>query len=368
MEATKDCSKDVPACRQLVVKPLNGIRVLDLTRLLPGAVATQQLLEWGAEVIKIEQPGLGDYGRTMNSAVFARTNGGKKSVSVDLKHPRGREVMLTLVTDADILVEGFRPGVMARLGLSYSDLCARNERLIYVSVTGYGQSGPYAGLAGHDVNYIALGGLLSMNLPIIPGVQIADLVGGSLQAVIETLLALEARRQTGKGQHVDVSMYAGVKSLLTVPLALYFETGREARAGGEPLSGAYACYNIYSTKDGRWLAVGALEPKFWIELCRQLHCEEFIPLQFASDEIQAVMKSRLSEILLRETAAAWVEKLRDFDCCVTLVRSIGEVAEELPRREGPSAPKLGEHTREVLLRCGISDADLGDLERQRVIA
>ncbi|HEY6391948.1 MAG TPA: CaiB/BaiF CoA-transferase family protein, partial [Bryobacteraceae bacterium] len=141
--------------------PLSGIVVLDLTRLLPGAVATQQLADWGAEVIKIEQPGAGDYARTMNPAVFARTNSGKKSVAIDLKQTRGREVLLALARHADVLIEGFRPGVMMRLGLSFEKLHAANERLIYVSLTGYGQAGPFANLAGHDVNYMALGGVLS---------------------------------------------------------------------------------------------------------------------------------------------------------------------------------------------------------------
>ena len=350
------------------MNPLDGIRILDLTRLLPGAVATQQLVDWGADVIKIEQPGLGDYARTMSSAVFARTNSGKKSVSLDLKHQRGREMLLALAADADMLVEGFRPGVMARLGLGYPELCARNEELIYVSLTGYGQDGPYADLAGHDVNYLALGGVLGLNLPVIPGVQIADLVGGSMQSVVGILLALEQRHRTGKGQHVDVSMYAGVTSLLTVPLALYFETGREARTGGERLSGAFACYNIYPAADGRWLAVGALEPKFWAELCRRLHCEELIPLQFNDAETQAMLKSRLAEIFQTKTAAAWFEELRGSDCCVTPVRSIGEVAAELPQRDGPPPPKLGEHTRDVLRGCGFSDAELDDLQRQGAIA
>src|SRR5215470_11312027 len=166
------------------MKPLDGITVLDLTRLLPGAVATQKLVDWGAEVIKIEQPGTGDYARTMAHAVFAHTNRGKKSVSIDLKDPRGRELLLSMAERADVLIEGNRPGVMARLGLSYAEVCARNPRIIYVSLTGYGQEGPFADLAGHDVNYLALGGVLGLNLPVIPGVQIADLVGGSMQAVI----------------------------------------------------------------------------------------------------------------------------------------------------------------------------------------
>ncbi len=335
--------------------PLSGIVVLDLTRLLPGAVATQQLADWGAEVIKIEQPGVGDYARTMNPAVFARTNSGKKSVEIDLKQPRGREVLLALAGHADVLIEGNRPGVMARLGLSFEELHAVNKRLIYVSLTGYGQSGPYAHLAGHDVNYMALGGVLSLNLPIIPGVQIADLVGGSMQSVMGILLALVARQQTGEGRHVDVSMYEGVTSLLTIPLAAWQSTKREPVTGKETLSGRYACYNLYEAADGRWLAVGALEPKFWTELCTQLGCPELIARQF--EEPQDAVKARIAAIFRTKSAGAWFEQLRESDCCVTPVRTVSEVAAEIPPRDGPPAPTLGQHTREVLARCGLGAGD-----------
>ena len=325
---------------------LGGLVVLDLTRLLPGAVATQQLAGWGAEVIKIEEPRSGDYAREMNPTVFARTNSGKKSVAVDLKHPDGRATLLSLARAADVLIEGNRPGVMARLGLGYEDLRAVNPRLIYVSLTGYGQHGPYAQLAGHDVNYLALGGVLSLNLPIIPGIQIADLVGGSMQAVTAILLALLARNQSGEGRYIDVSMYAGVKSLLTIPLAVWRDTGREPMAGNEVLSGRYACYCLYQAADARWLAVGALEPKFWAELCRRLGAEDLIARQFENPPDS--VKARVAAIFRTQAATHWFQALRDTDCCVTLVRTISEVAAELPDPEGPPPPALGEHTREVV--------------------
>jgi crotonobetainyl-CoA:carnitine CoA-transferase CaiB-like acyl-CoA transferase len=331
-----------------VTGPLSGAVVLDLTRLLPGAVATQQLVDWGAEVIKIEQPGAGDYARTMNPAVFARTNSGKKSVALDLKQPRGRDALLALAPHADVLIESFRPGVMARLGLSFEELHAVNKRLIYVSLTGYGQSGPFANLAGHDVNYMALGGVLSLNLPVIPGVQIADLVGGSMLSVMGILLALVARQQTGEGRYVDVSMYAGVTSLLTIPLAAWQATGREPLASEETLSGRYACYNLYQAADGRWLAVGALEPKFWTELCTKLGCSELITRQF--EEPQDEVKARIGAIFRRKSAQEWFEQLRETDCCVTPVRTVSEVAAELPPRDGPPPPTLGQHTNEILTR------------------
>lgn len=334
--------------------------MLDLTRLLPGAVATQQLADWGAEVIKIEEPRTGDYARNMNPAVFAGTNSGKKSVAIDLKHPRGRELLLALARNADVLIEGNRPGVMARLGLGYDGLRAVNNRLIYCSLTGYGQDGPYAQLAGHDVNYMALAGVLSLNLPVIPGVQIADLVGGSMQAVTGILLALLARAGSGEGRHVDVSMYAGVTSLLTVPLAAWRGTGREPAPRNEVLSGRYACYNLYQGADGRWLAVGALEPKFWAELCRRLGCENLVARQF--DEQQDGVKERIANVFRTRTACEWFDELRDSDCCVTLVRTVSEVAAELPRRDG-APPSLGQHTRQVLNRFGLSPAEIEEYER-----
>jgi len=348
------------------VTDLAGIVVLDLTRLLPGAVATQQLADWGAEVIKIEQPGGGDYARTMNPAVFARTNSGKKSVSIDLKNPQGREAFLSLARRADVLMEGNRPGVMARLGLSYDDVKAVNKRIIYVSLTGYGQTGPFAKLAGHDVNYMALGGVLTLNVPVIPGVQIADLVGGSMQSVTGILLALLARERTGEGRHIDVSMYAGVQALLTIPLAAWRATGREPVAGKEILSGRYACYCLFQGSDDRWLAVGALEPKFWAELCRRLGCDDLIARQF-EDPVDEV-KSRIAAIFRTKPATQWFDELRDTDCCVTLVRTVSEVAAELPDRTVPLPPKLGEHTREILERSGFPSKAIDELIREGTLA
>jgi len=345
---------------------LDGTLVLDLTRLLPGGVATQQLVDWGAEVIKIEQPGEGDYARRLAPGVFCRTNRGKKSIALDLKKPRGREILLSLARKADVLVEGNRPGVMARLRLAYEDLHAVNDRLIYASLTGYGQQGPYSQLAGHDLNYISLGGIMGLNLPVIPGVQIADLVGGSMQTVTGILLAMVERNRTGKGQHMDISMYAGVTSLLTVPLAMWHETGEEPAPGSLRLNGHYACYNVYECSDGRWVSVGALEPKFWAALCQGLACEDLIARQY--EEPQTALKARIAEIFRTRPAFQWFEKLRGTDACVTPVLTISEVARELPDRTGPPAPRLGEHTREVLGRAGLGSNELDELCAQGVIA
>jgi len=344
------------------VRALAGITVLDLTRLLPGASATAYLAQNGADVIKIEQPGDGDYARSLDPEVFASTNGGKRSVGLNLKDPRGRELLLRLADRADVLIEGNRPGAMLRLGLGYDKIRERNRRLIYASLTGYGQDGPYAMLAGHDVNYLALGGVLSMNLPVIPGVQFADLAAGAMQAVSAILTALFERERTGEGRYLDVSMLAGVKSFLTVPLGIYRRTGREPESGNEVLSGRYACYSLYRAGDGRWLAVGALEAKFWAELCRRLGCPDLIPRQFDS-----TAKESLAAIFAMRPAEEWFELLRDSDCCVTPVRTVGEIAGEIGPPAGPPAPALGEHTRSILRDCGIGDEEFSNLRAEGVI-
>jgi crotonobetainyl-CoA:carnitine CoA-transferase CaiB-like acyl-CoA transferase len=306
---------------------LEGIRVLDLTRLLPGAVATQWLAEYGAEVIKVEQPPAGDYARESYAALFEETNRGKKSVMLDLK--AAKESFLNLMRGADVLIEGFRPGVMERLGLGYETLRALNPRLIYAALTGYG---PHTLLAGHDVNYLAMSGVLDLiraedGTPVIPGVQIADLAGGSMQAVIGILLALEERHRTGLGQRVDVSMTDGCGVLLPI-----------ARAGGSDLLlGKYACYHVYRAAEDSFVAVGALEPKFWANLCRELGCQELIDQQFAPDQLEATRK--LEEIFKTAAAETWFSRIGEKDCCVTPVRKAGPGAVSKLGR----APRLGEH-------------------------
>ena len=305
------------------MRPLDGVTILDLTRLLPGAAATMLLANFGAEVIKIEESGGGDYARRMpplidgEGVVFRATNRGKKSIVLNLKSADGKATFRGLAAKADVLIEGFRPGVMKRLALDYEALRPQNERLIYVSVTGYGQSGPNAGMAGHDINYIALGGLLDIT-GAIPGAQIADLAGGSLQAVIGILLALVARQKTGRGQFVDVSMLDGVTWLMALPLAVYSATGELPAPGATMLSGRYACYQTYRAADGRWLAAGALEPKFWAALCGKLGCPEFIPDQFAEGERQAEIIESLRRIFRTKSTAEWLEVFNGADVCVTL--------------------------------------------------
>ena len=320
------------------MRPLDGITVLDLTRLLPGAAATMMLANFGAEVIKVEEPG-GDYARHMpplvdgEGAVFRATNRGKKSIALNLKTAEDKQTLLRLAAGADVLIEGFRPGVTKRLGLDYETLRTVNDRLI--------QTGPYAAMAGHDINYIALGGLLDIT-GAIPGAQIADLAGGSMQAVIGILLALAARQKTGRGQFVDVSMLDGVAWLMTLPLAVFSATGEIPQAGASTLSGRYACYRTYLAGDGRRLAVGALEPKFWAQLCEKLGRPEFIAEQFSEGERQAAIVEDLRQTFKTKSSAEWLEMLDGADVCVTLVRNVEEVAADPNLRDTEVIPKLSD--------------------------
>jgi crotonobetainyl-CoA:carnitine CoA-transferase CaiB-like acyl-CoA transferase len=352
---------------------LEGIRVLDLTRLLPGAEATQYLADFGADVIKIEQPGAGDYGRTLFAAtgenpVFAATNRGKRSVCLDLKAPDGRDAFIRLAREADVLVESFRPGVMDRLQVGYETLRAHNKRLIYAALTGYGQDGPMRDAAGHDLNYLAMAGALDLNgdascAPVVPNFQIADLAGGAMQTAMGILLALLARERTGEGQFVDVSMTRGAAGMLTIAFAQFAATKRGMSSGQGILGGRYACYSVYRCRDGRWIAVGALEPKFWATLCRALNREDLIIRQYAPEPEQPDLRGELAAVFEQRDAADWVHELGSLDCCVTMVRTVEEAAacewlrvnEPAPRLSAttgvrsPTAPKLGQHTHEVLM-------------------
>ncbi len=372
---------------------LQGTVILDLTRLLPGAVATDWMRQFGAEVIKIEQPGIGDYARTLmtkgENPTFAATNRGKRSIALDLKTAGGKQTLERLAAQADILIEGFRPDVMDRLGAGYESLRKVNPRLIYVSLTGYGPDGPYAALAGHDLNYLSLAGVLDLigpaqGAPVVPGIQIADLAGGSMQAVIGMLLALQARQRTGEGQRVDISMTDGAAALLTVPLAAYRATGSVPRRGAEMLSGGLACYSVYEAAGGTYVSVGALEAKFWATLCRELGVPELIEDHMKPEPRQGEMKAVLAARFREKTAEEWFELLGRKECCVTPVRTVAEAAADphfqrgeigaIPRMSATPAasadrpPKLGENTDELLLRFDFGVEEVELLRSQGAIA
>jgi crotonobetainyl-CoA:carnitine CoA-transferase CaiB-like acyl-CoA transferase len=394
------------------MKPLDGITVLDLTRLLPGAVATMMLGDFGADVIKIEEPGVGDPARHSRAGItkkdgqpgayFLATNRNKRSITINLKQPAGRDLFLKLVERADVVIEGFRPGVMDRLGIGYDALKKINPRVIFCSISGYGQDGPYREKAGHDINYISTAGLLAVNgakdgAPAIPGFQIADLAGGSLHAVVGILLALQARERTGAGQTVDVSMTDCSLSMMYVPFATYLANGAQPQRGAEGLSGRYACYQIYETKDGRYLSLGALEPKFWLNACRVLGREDLIPLQFSNSH-QPEAIDVLRALFRARTAAEWLAAFEGVDTCIALVKDIAEMITdpqiqhrgliaEIETASGDSLkqiapviklsatpgamqlppPELGEHTRDVLAALGYSELQTEQLKKENVI-
>ena len=351
---------------------LEGIRILDLTRLLPGAMATQHLADFGADVIKIEQPGVGDYARTLfmkhgENPVFAATNRGKRSVCLDLKTEGGRDALIRMAREADVLVESFRPGVMDRLGLGYETVRSVNSRLIYAALTGYGQQGPMRDAAGHDLNYLAMAGALDLNgesdrPPAVPNFQIADLAGGAMQTAMGILLALVARERTGEGQFIDVSMTRGAAAMLTIAFAQIGAGARGLTRGRGILGGGYACYSVYRCRDNRWLAVGALEPKFWSALCQALDRADLIDRQYSPEPEQPSLKAELAAIFATREAAEWVRELGPRECCVTLVRTVEEAAacdwlcveepapklSSTPGVKASRAPALGEHTEELL--------------------
>lgn len=320
-------------------RPLDGIRVLDLSRLLPGPYASHILSSFGAEVIKIEKPGEGDYMRTYEpkaqgvNAAFLTINRGKKSLAIDLKHEDGKEAFIALVKQSDVVIDGFRPGVMERLEIGYEQLKAVNPKLIYAALTGYGQTGPNSKHAGHDLNYVAVAGMLDLlgesnGMPAVPGVQIADVAAGALPTVIGILLGLQNRSRTGEGQSIDISMFDSVLGLMPVQIANYTATKRRPKRGHERLFGRYACYNIYPVRNSRYLAVAALEPKFWEALCLAIDRDDLIEDQYVEGDAQEILKAELTRTFQKKEVSDWLEIFDETDVCVTEVREISRVVQD----------------------------------------
>ncbi len=392
--------------------PLAGIHILDLTRLLPGGYASQMLGDLGADVLKIEEPGLGDYARTMPPFAgsvglgFLAVNRNKRSAAINLKHPAGREALLRLVDRADVLLESYRPGVMARLGLAHEVLRERNPRLIVCAISGYGQDGPYSQRAGHDLNYIGYAGLLAHftrpgQPPTLPGAQLADIAGGALMAVVGILAGLAGRATTGQGRVVDVSMLDGSLALLPLLASMTLNGQPEPAAGDVWLAGALPCYNVYEASDGRYITVAALEPKFWAELCRRLGRADLIDHQFPRDRADRDWTiAEVASIFRTRTRDEWVAELGDADVCVGPVNTLMEaLADPQVRARGVTAqvdygprtgeggalriapemseapfdvwrglPGLGEHTAEALAAAGYSEEEIAALAAQGAIA
>ena len=313
---------------------LEGMRILDLTRLLPGPYCTMMLGDLGAEVIKIEEVKGGDPTRQTppqvgsQGAAFRQVNRNKKSIAIDLKNPRGRDLFLQLCETADVVMEQFRPGVVDRLGVGYAAVSQINPRLVYCSLTGFGQDGPHRDRSGHDLNYLALSGVLGITTddrgkPAMSGTQVADLAGGMI-AGFGILAALLARERTGQGQYVDVSMFDVMMSMLPIAGAQYF-AGKEFAVGDKfVLSGAYPFYNVYETKDGKYMTLGALEPKFWANFCATVGREEWAARQFCEGEARTALFEEVAAIFKSRTQADWIGLMTTADCCCEPVLTLGE--------------------------------------------
>lgn len=388
---------------------LQGLKILDLTRLLPGAFCTQLLADYGADVLKIEQPGAGDYNRQFapihkrESGSFLLLNRNKRSVTLDLKSPEGKSIFLRLASEADVVVEGFRPGVMTRLGLDYEVLARHNPRLIYCAISGYGQTGPQAQASGHDLNYMAQTGALQLfgtpaTGPIVPGLSIADVGGGSMMAAFGILTALTARANTGTGQFVDISMADGLVSWLCYHAADYLFGGIEPRGGERPFIGQAPCYNVYRCADDRHISLGIIEEHFWHRFCDLIGRPDFRSQQWPTGEAALQQHGILTAVFGAETASTWAARLTAADIPASPVNSMAEAFDDpqlrhremlleidhpvegrIPQLGFPikfsaspgqlrcPPPLLGEHNEEVLASLGYTGADIARLREQAVI-
>jgi crotonobetainyl-CoA:carnitine CoA-transferase CaiB-like acyl-CoA transferase len=378
---------------------LEGIRVLDLSRLLPGPFLTMILADMGADVVKVEDPRVGDYlrafppGKGGTSGRFLAVNRGKRSLALDLKAPAGRDAFLRMAEKADVVVESFRPGVMDRLGVGFEALAARNPKIVMCSISGYGATGPYVEKAGHDLNYIGIGGVLAMGAeargraPAMPGVQIADMAGGGLWGATTVLGAIVQRDRTGRGAHIDLSMTEGAMALLVAELG-NLDCGARPTRGAETLNGALACYGVYRCKDDRFLSVGALEPKFYLAFCQAIGRAGSIAEIAGDAAVQEKVRAEIAGILATRTRDEWLPILAKHDCCCEPVLELDELADhpqhvargvfftidggaagpimQLRTPVGAPAkptapPKLGEQSRAVLADYGFSADDIASL-------
>jgi crotonobetainyl-CoA:carnitine CoA-transferase CaiB-like acyl-CoA transferase len=389
---------------------LEGIRVLDLSRLLPGPFCSLILADLGAEVIKIEEPGFGDYIRQVPPMLHGKSyrylilNRNKKSLTLNLKSEEGREIFLKLASKSDVVLESFRPGVAKRLGISYDHLKAKNPGIVYCAISGYGQDGPYSNLSGHDIDYIGYGGVLGITgekgkPPIIPGVQIADIGGGGMLAATSILAALMARTKSGRGQFVDVSMLDGVVSWLSIHAAEYFGEGKSPQRGNMLLSGGLAAYNVYETSDSKYLTLGILEEWFWKNLCKALGRDDLCKIDFVNPSEQPRLLSFLKETFKKKPLSEWIKILNAADVPCGPVNSIEDVFKdkqvlhrkmvfeindpsigairqigtpiklsETPVTYRNAPPELGQNTEELLTNLlGLSEEQIAALRKSKII-
>ena len=379
----------------MAVQPLSGIRILDLSRLLPGPYLTQLLADLGAEVIKVETPLAGDHARLAPpemglGKMYEAINQGKKSLALNYRNPRGRELFLQLAATADVVLEGFRPTIADKYGIGYEDVCEVKPDIIYCSLSGYGQEGPYQQRAGHDFNYLSIGGAFSLNgrpgeKPVPYGLPVADLSGGML-AAIAILGALVGRERSGQGIYLDMALLDGVISWMT-PLALsaYF-SDLAVSAGTHPLLGGRAFFNIYETSDGKYITLAAIEPHFWGDFCKVIGRTEFIERQY-----DTALSAELDSIFRQKTRAEWLTLFAESDTCVEPVNCVEEMLADpqvrarghvrveggrpvgmaspfvFARKERTPAPALGADTCALLHEIGVGKEEITALAERRII-
>ena len=386
---------------------LDGIRIIDMARLGPGPHCSQILADLGADVIRVEEPAHAEgsrAGRTLRFPGDAAIRRNSRSISLNLKTSEARQVFYKLAETADVITDGFRPGVVKRLGVDYESVKAVNPRIIYSSLTGYGQDGPYSSYVGHDINYQGLTGILALTgksdgPPMIPGNTIADNAGGGMNAAIGILVALLARERTGAGQYIDMAMIDGLMTMMFLTVDEYVTSGAVPQRGETLLTGRYAWYNVYEAKDRKYVSVGAIEPWFYENLCRLLGREDFIPHQYADGEKREEMHTAFREIFLTKTRDEWVSELMPAETCVGPVYSIDEVANdphlrhremivdvekpgkeprtqvgvmvklsETPGEIRQPGPERGENTPEILHELGYDSEGIEALRRAEAIA
>jgi crotonobetainyl-CoA:carnitine CoA-transferase CaiB-like acyl-CoA transferase len=376
----------------MALAPLGQLKMLDLSRQLPGPFCSTLLADLGMDVLVVAAP---DDPFGVGIPFLARN---KRSMTLNLKSDAGRDVFRRLAAGADVVLEGFRPGVTARLGIDYPALSALNPRLVYCAITGFGQDGPYRDRVGHDVNYLAYAGVLGYigeagRAPVIPGVQIADIGGGALMAAVGILTALIARERTGRGQLVDVAMLDGAIAWNVYHVLLWLLAGREPARGRAQMTGQHPCYAVYETRDGRHLTIGAYEPHFWARLCRRFGRDDFIAAQWDEgvkrDEMFAFFRAAFRE----RTLAEWTRELADEEICFGPVNRLAEVftdphvrhrgmavgegaslmpgppirLSETPASIRTAPARFGEHTDAVLAELGVSPSEVSRLRAAGIV-
>jgi len=387
--------------------PLNGIRILDLTQLYPGPLATMMLADMGADVVRLEHPSRPDNVHLLppfigkESAAYLTLNRSKRSLALDTGNEEGRKVFFDLVKTADVVMEQFRPGVLNKIGIGYDQAIRFNPRIIYVSITGFGQDGPYRQKAGHDINYISLAGLLSHvkkgDEMVLPGFQTADVVGGGYMSVIACMTALWHREKTGKGQRVDVSMTDSILPMLTLQLAQYWGS-QESDEVMNPFDGSFPFYGVYECADGKHVSLGALEQKFWSGFCQMAGKPEWLPLQFATGDEKRKVREEIAGFFKTKSRDEWLKVAEVHDVCLSSIHEMEDLekdpqlqarqmiietehesglklkgvgipikfSESKPYAPEP-APDVGQHSIEILKEAGYSQERIEELLEKGIV-